>query len=91
MTSHDYNKTMTRSAGVAELKARLSEYLAAVKRGRSVTVLDRGQPIARLVPYDAAALEVRKATRQVRDLQLPRPPARPVDSLAVLLEDRGRR
>jgi prevent-host-death family protein len=37
-------------AGVAELKARLSEYLAKVRAGEEVLVTDRGRPVARLVP-----------------------------------------
>jgi prevent-host-death family protein len=35
-------------ASVAELKARLSEFLAAVKRGEDVIVTDRGKPVARI-------------------------------------------
>lgn len=35
---------------MAELKARLSEYLAKVKAGEDVLVTERGYPIARLVP-----------------------------------------
>jgi len=38
------------SAGIAELKAKLSEYLLRVKAGEEVLVTDRGRPIARLVP-----------------------------------------
>lgn len=38
------------SAGVAQLKARLSEYLARVRAGEEVLVTDRGKPVARLVP-----------------------------------------
>lgn len=38
------------TAGVAQLKARLSEYLARVQGGEEVVVTDRGRPIARLVP-----------------------------------------
>ena len=41
------------SAGVAELKARLSEYLQRVKAGEEVLVTDRGKPGARLVPVGA--------------------------------------
>ncbi len=37
-------------AGIAELKARLSAYLARVKRGSEVVVTERGVPIAKLVP-----------------------------------------
>lgn len=43
------------SAGVAELKARLSEYLSRVKAGEEVLVTDRGRPVARLVPVAAGA------------------------------------
>lgn len=38
------------SAGIADLKARLSEYLARVKLDEEVLVTDRGRPVARLVP-----------------------------------------
>jgi prevent-host-death family protein len=41
------------SAGVAQLKARLSEYLSRVKAGEEVLVTDRGRPVARLVPVGA--------------------------------------
>jgi prevent-host-death family protein len=41
------------SAGIAELKARLSEYLSRVKAGEEVLVTDRGKPVARLVPVGA--------------------------------------
>ena len=47
---------------IAELKSRPSEYLRAVRRGRTLTVLDRDTPIARIVPYepDAQGLAVRR-------------------------------
>ena len=44
------------SAGVADLKARLSEYLARVKSGEEVLVTDRGRPVARLVPVGAETI-----------------------------------
>jgi prevent-host-death family protein len=77
--------------GIAELKARLSEHLRSVRNGRTLTVFDRDTPIARLVPYAAQPLEIRRATRRLRDLKLPPKPAKPTDSLSVLLEDRRRR
>lgn len=82
---------MAKGIGIADLKARLSEHLGAVRKGRTVTVLDRGTPIARIVPYTREPVEVRKATRAVRDLVLPPRPQTPTDSLALLLEDRQRR
>jgi prevent-host-death family protein len=56
MVINDYRVVMTRrpmTVRVAELKARLSEYLRAVRRGADVTIQDRSGPIARLVPYAA--------------------------------------
>lgn len=78
--------------GIAELKARLSEHLRAVRKGRTVTVLDRDTPVARIVPYATAdTLEIRRATKRLRDLPLPPPPMARTDSLSVLVDDRGRR
>ena len=42
------------AASVSELKANLSRYLREVRRGGEVEVLDRGAPVARLVPAAAA-------------------------------------
>ncbi|MEW5934009.1 MAG: type II toxin-antitoxin system prevent-host-death family antitoxin [Bacillota bacterium] len=42
---------MARVAAIAELKARLSEYLKIVKSGTEVVVTERGNPIARIIPY----------------------------------------
>jgi prevent-host-death family protein len=83
---------MTMKVRIADLKARLSEHLRAVRKGREITVLDRDTPVARIVPFQSEGLlDVRRASRRPRDLALPRPPATPTDSLSVLLEDRGRR
>lgn len=77
--------------GIAELKARLSAYLRAARRGKAVTVYDRDTPVARLVPYEGwvqASLQVRKATATLRDIELPPPLGRDVGSLEVLAEER---
>ena len=76
---------------IADLKARLSEHLRSVRNGATLTVLDRDTPVARIVPYAAQPLEIRKAKRRVRDLKVPRRPAKRTDSVALLLEDRRRR
>ena len=90
MTSHDHNMAM-KGIGIAELKARLSEHLRLVRKGRTLTVLDRDTPIARIVPYQSEVLEVRRATRRASEIKLPSRAVRPTDSLAILLSDRGRR
>ena len=94
MTIFDHNMTMSKArektVKVAELKARLSEYLRAVRRGHPLTVCDRDTPIARLVPYQPAGepLTVRQPIRALRDVPMPPPLGRRIDSLAALLEER---
>ena len=80
-----------RNVRIADLKARLSEHLRLVRNGGSVTVLDRDTPIARIIPYAAPPLELRKAKRRPRDLKLPPKPSHRTDSVATLVEDRRRR
>jgi prevent-host-death family protein len=77
---------------IADLKTNLSQHLRRVRRGQSLTVLDRDTPIARIVPCEPGnALEVRQAVKPLRLLRLPAPPSKPTDSLKILLEDRGSR
>lgn len=38
------------TAGIGELKARLSAYVERVRAGEEVTITDRGRPVARIVP-----------------------------------------
>jgi prevent-host-death family protein len=78
---------------VAALKARLSEYLRRVRRGRTVTVLDRQTPVARIVPYpsEAPALTIRAplpGAPRLQDVPLPPPLDIDVDIVALLLEER---
>ena len=88
---------------IAALKARLSEYLDAVKSGEEVIVTDRGRPVARLMPIGGAErIQGRMAdlvrTGRVRPPQAALPKdfwklARPKDPqgkvLAALLEERA--
>jgi len=55
-----------KSAGIAELKAHLSEYLDCVKSGHEVLVTDRGSPVAKLVPLDSRTDEDARALRLAR-------------------------
>lgn len=92
MTISSHILAMT-SVRIADLKSRLSEYLRQVRKGRSVTVLDRQTPIARIVPYqaDAAALSVRepvKGAPKLRDVALPPPLRIEGDIVALLLDER---
>lgn len=78
--------------GVAELKARLSEHLRIVRRGGEVTVYDRNEPIARMVPYSPAgplvAREPVRSYRTLGEVELPPPVKLDVDPVELLIEDR---
>lgn len=78
---------------IADLKARLSEHLRAVRRGRTLTVLDRERAIARIVPYDAERRPLTIRSRRPGAPPLARvrlPPALrlKVDIGALLAEER---
>ena len=89
-----FDWVMDRTANVCELKARLSDYLAEVRSGRTVTIFNRNTPIARLVPIDCGVQGV--TVREAVD-----PTALPVghriglnrriDVVALLCADRAER
>jgi prevent-host-death family protein len=94
---------MRTAASIADIKARLSEYVRRAKAGNEVVITDRGIPVARLTGLDVTE---RRATRRDRlaragavkpgkgrvrrALQTP-PAGDPVgqDVLAALLAERG--
>jgi len=77
---------------IAELKAKLSEYLRAVRRGETIAVLDRETPVAQIVPVRApSALRVRKpapGSPPPNRIPLPKPSKVTVDIVRLLLEER---
>ncbi|WDN88470.1 hypothetical protein BuS5_01438 [Desulfosarcina sp. BuS5] len=50
-----------KTAGIKELKNRLSSYLTLVKKGEEVLITDRGKPIARIIPEDTQKTSLRRA------------------------------
>ena len=84
----DHHETMT-TVGTADLKAHLSEHLQAVRRGETIVVLDRREPIARIVPIAADGLElvVRPAKGSIQDVPLLGPPRLGGDVLDQLREE----
>jgi prevent-host-death family protein len=91
MTIYGHNMTM-KQVRIAELKARLSEYLRAVRRGETISVLDRETPVAQIVPVrDRSALRVRKpaaGTPPPSRVPLPKPLRITLDVVELLLEER---
>jgi prevent-host-death family protein len=80
-----------KTVGIADLRARLSEHLRAVRRGKVLTVVDRNTPVAQLVPIDNPSLDIRPATRLPKDIPASPAPVAKTDSVALLLADRAER
>jgi antitoxin (DNA-binding transcriptional repressor) of toxin-antitoxin stability system len=77
---------------IAELKAKLSEFLRAVQGGESFAVLDRNTAIAQLVPLDdRLGIKMRKrvaGSPAPNKVTLPKSAQLKIDVLEVLLEER---
>jgi prevent-host-death family protein len=82
-----------KKAKVSELKARLSSYLADVRKGDTLVVCDRTTPIAWLVPIagNTDDLKVREPEKSISDLKEIRPARlrRKADAIKILEEMRG--
>jgi prevent-host-death family protein len=77
---------MSRAYPVHEAKAKLSEILRKVKRGRGVVISDRGREVARVVPIETPkALGQRLARLEEEGALLPR------DGTATLIKPIARR
>ncbi|MBI3782995.1 MAG: type II toxin-antitoxin system prevent-host-death family antitoxin [Deltaproteobacteria bacterium] len=90
-----------KTAAVTDLKNRLSHFLRLVARGETVTVLDRGRPVAQISPPGEAASELhqlaqaglarlplRKAPKDLWTRRLPRAKASVAQALDSDRNDR---
>jgi prevent-host-death family protein len=81
------------SVSVATLKSKLSQYLAAVKKGKEIIVTSHQHPIARLAPVKddlRPALEVTPARKPISSVKNLKGVKLKVDLVADLLADRRR-
>jgi len=79
---------------IAELKDHLSEHLRAVENGAEVEVMDRNRPIARIVPIPGPQrIKIIAPKRPFTEMRnkIYRSSGWPIDSLELLLEERGSR
>ncbi len=92
MTIYGHNMVM-KKAKVSELKARLSSYLAEVRRGDTLIVCERSTPVARLVPLedDAEEFKIHEPRESISRLARIRPVRlrKEADVNKVLRETRG--
>lgn len=83
-----------KSVKIATLKDELSMHVRAVERGASFIVTDRDRPVAQLVPVVADdGFDLIPASRPFSAASRKRfgPTRSPIDSLAVLMQERGSR
>jgi prevent-host-death family protein len=92
---------MTIRTSSSQLKAKMGQYMRAVRSGKEVVITDRDQPVARLVPYR----DPQEAAADEPVLERPADPGAPAlgeveirpiryrgkSTTALLLEDRRRR
>lgn len=70
-----------RSAGIREVKARLSELLRDVKRGKAWVITDRGIPVAKLVPVAESGRSLAERVRRLEEMGTLEPAPRDVRSV----------
>ena len=81
---------------IAELKARLSHFVALARRGERVVVYDRDTPVAELLPFvkgphRLTVGEPKAGGPKIHEVPLPPPLPLDIDIVAFLREDRERR
>lgn len=82
-----------RTIRIADLKAHLSEHLRSVRRGHSLTILDRDTPVAHIVPIGTSETKTLSVTRHKSEtatgrVVLPAPLKLKRDVVDFLLEER---
>ena len=82
------------SVSVATLKSKLSQYLAAVKKGKEIIITSHQHAVARLLPLEKAPESVdlaAPALRPISSLKKIKGTKLKFDPVDYLLEDRRRR
>jgi antitoxin (DNA-binding transcriptional repressor) of toxin-antitoxin stability system len=89
---HIWSYIVMKQVRIAELKAKLSEFLRAVQGGESFAVLDRNTAIAQIVPLrERPGIRIRKpasGSPTPNKVPLPKPVQFKIDVLELLLEER---
>lgn len=79
-----------REVGAFEAKTHLSELIAAVEAGETVTITRRGRPVARLMPVAGTNASRTAAIRRIRALRAKLKDTLTVDDI-MSARDEGRR
>lgn len=79
-----------REVGAFEAKTHLSELIAAVEAGETVTITRRGRPVARLMPVARTSTSRTAAVKRIRAMRARLKDALSVDDI-LSARDEGRR
>ena len=77
------------TVGVRELKTRLGGYLRQVRAGRTLTVTDRGVPVATIAPVDMTGQSTEARLSRLRAEGTLTGTGRPLPRVASQIEGRG--
>jgi antitoxin (DNA-binding transcriptional repressor) of toxin-antitoxin stability system len=85
-----------KSVNIAKFKAELGKYLGFIRRGEEIIVLDRSQPLARVLPFKPIESkliieEPLDKKTHLSDLHFSPLKKQKIDSLKYLIEERGER
>ncbi len=89
-------KNSDQTVKIANLKAKLAHYLRLVKAGEEITVIDRNLPIAKIIPLQSSSsletIPAEGSFSELKSMKIPPAEKKPkIDTLALLLEERGSR
>jgi antitoxin (DNA-binding transcriptional repressor) of toxin-antitoxin stability system len=87
---YDYYSGLMKTMSVSELKAHFCAELKTINAGEGIIVLDHNHPVAQVIPYKPKEKIGIRAPQKLYDFKN-YSPLLEGDSLAPLLEDRGRR
>ncbi len=77
--------------GIAELKARLSQYVRLVREGAELDVRDRNESVARLVAAKTTLWSESPKKKKLSEVRIARTKQAQVDVVKLLREERGDR
>ena len=77
--------------GAREFKTRLGTYLRRVREGRILTIIDRGRPVAEVMPIEYTGRSVDARLARLRRQGVVTGQAKPVPPIARPIRGRGRR
>ena len=58
-----------RDVGIYEAKTKLPSLINAVERGETITITRHGKPVAKLVPVEGGAMDIKQLLREMKEFR----------------------